>query len=152
MWYQTLVELPDEGKAVLGLAIVATISFAIVYIRDWNVRRTGERLAKMKRERLNEHRQFAADVLVNGFENAVYEGKLSRDDANYLYKNFAHQLAVWDLYPRRLEPKHPNPDDLKEQIKGRLKNGAYATKIPEPERPKDELEAFLLDGIKHAAM
>lgn len=152
MWYDTLLELPEEGKAVLVLIALGTTIFAYVYILDRIIRRREERIAAMKRERLKELRSFAADALVNGIEDAIHEEKLSRQDGNYLYKKFSHQLALWDLYPRRLKPKVPDPTDLKEQIRERLKNGEYTSKLKLADKPKDDLEEFLLDGIKHAAM
>lgn len=110
-----------------------------------------ERTEVMHRGKMKEYRSVVADLIVDTFEDAVHKDKLTRDLANELYGKIAFQLGVWDLHPRRLTPRAPDPGDLKDQIRARLMNGDHHH-IPDPDRPVDELESIVMSSIKQSAM
>lgn len=72
---------------------------------------------KKKAERQAYVKQLLADVVTHGFEEAWFAGKVTRDEANNIYRALAKTHGIPDLLP------HLTPEALKSAIKGRRSRG-----------------------------
>ena len=73
---------------------------------------------KKKAERQAYVKQMLADIVTHGFEEAWFAGKVTRDEANNIYRALAKTHGIPDLLP------HLTPEQLKSAIKGRRARGS----------------------------
>lgn len=138
MNYLTNTFAYSEAAVLLSMFVGVMILLAIAnrFIRKYRRQKRGNKMPYEKRHlRRARARRRVLSIAANGacssLIDAYAEGVVTRDEMNWVYRLFAHQCGMWDLLPRRLVV-HPDPDDLKKEIKQRRASGMYApVKLPD---------------------
>ena len=108
---------------LLFLLLVALLlkgaKVAMKQLRCW-------RLYRMTYDKKDTYERHAvADLIVDGMEDAVEKGTLTREMARRWYRRFGNILSIGDLLPKGERP-------LKSQIRKRLTSGTYK-RVPLPD-------------------
>lgn len=102
----------------------------------------------MANKQLNGVASALADGVVEILEELVHTEKISRPDANKIYRKLAFQLGIWDLHPRKIDHLPvPDPETVKERIRMELANMGGPAPIPDG-KPLDPMERALLGFVK----
>ena len=102
----------------------------------------------MANKQLNGISSALADGIVDVLEDLVHTEKISRPDANKIYRKLAFQLGIWDLHPRKIDHLPvPDPETVKERIRMELASMGKPVLIPDGE-PLDPMERALLGFVK----
>lgn len=137
-----LVSWTSENAMAIGLSTIialclGAVAFAVVWDRRASIRKYLEHRRevriqrgllmgkKKKAERQSFLKQLLADVVTDGFEEAWLRGKVTREEANNIYRAIGKTHGIPDLLP------HMTPAQLKSAIKGRRARG-----LPSPAQEK----------------
>lgn len=123
----------EYGLALVVGGILGSILLWVIYN---DVDRKAARRRRKRGKRMEDARkaylyQHLSDIVTEGFENSVYLGEVSRQEAHEMYTWMGKRLGIRDFYPiykaRQL---------LKEEIKHRLNSDVYYGKgIVFPDSP-----------------
>ena len=146
MWKTALAEWVLDNALTVFLSTllvlcVLTVVGAAAYDRRasikayWEHRRSIriQRGLVMGRKKQVERRayikQMLGDIITHGFEEAWFAGKVTREEANAVYRAIGKTHGIPDLLP------HLTPEQLKSAIKGRKARGGGVTTGPAQEHP-----------------
>lgn len=145
MWTTLLAWVLDNAGMVLVSTLlvlcVVSVLCAAAYDRRasikayWEHRRSIriQRGLVMGRKKQLERRayikQMLGDIITHGFEEAWFAGKVTREEANAVYRAIGKTHGIPDLLP------HLTPAQLKAAIKGRKTRGDGVTAGPVQEHP-----------------
>lgn len=146
MWKETILPWVLDNVATVSLSTllvlcVGCVVGAAAYDRRasikayWEHRRSIriQRGLVMGRKKQVERRayikQMLADVITHGFEEAWFAGKVTREEANAVYRAIGKTHGIPDLLP------HLTQAQLKSAIKGRKTKGGGVTAGPVQEHP-----------------
>lgn len=109
----------------LALSVAVFLGSVLWFICYNDVDRKAARLRRMRGKQMEDARtaflyQHLADIVTDGFENSVYLGKVSRQEAHEMYTWMGSRLGIRDFYPI-----YKSRQLLKEEIKKRLNGNVY---------------------------
>lgn len=144
--------LVTSALSIIGLSTAVLTLTKMARARLKAEKAFGELLLKrgklMASKQLNGISTAIADGMVEILEDLVHKEKISRADANMVYRRFAFQLGIWDLHPRKIDHLPvPDSETVKERIRKELTEMGRPLPIPDGE-PLDPMERALLGFVK----
>lgn len=131
-WYAMLTATEAAALLLLFAMVLALLTLMAFALRprakkkDSEMSKKGAKRHLRKRQEREEVLRHAADGIGWRLEDLVEDGVLTRDQANWAFRMFAHGHMMWDLIPPyRRVCCHPDPDELKKEITARLEAGIY---------------------------
>ncbi len=88
---------------------------------------------KRKQRRRQEFLSDISDYISDGIDNLLDEGKITKEEAQRMYRFYAMNMGLWDFIPRKVFASRPQIDVMDDIIERLTKEN---TPIPFPDAPK----------------
>ena len=158
------LKLPDLDKFtfpshIFGMTEVAIIAaaagavaaiFGTLYYLQLTKKNKRGRQTMTRRQQRQAEKQAIADMITDVLEDALYRGKIERDRVNYWYRRLCRSAGLWDLIPKDRLLKHPDPNELKAELRKKHKTKSNVIQLETKRQPKNALEASMMRSRKKA--